>query len=276
MKESHLIILVVICGVVAISSFTSNKPDNVNVNSSIMASDGLDLNAVGALVAKVKNAEDLEKKLNDSSVGINNLDLNEDDKVDYVKVTEYGDDTAKGFSLSVDLGPGDTQEVATIQIEKKGDGGDVEVQGNREIYGQGHYHRSHFSGFSTLIIASYLFRPHPFYMSPYSWGRYPGYYRPYRPMSRTAYRNSAQRASSGSNFSKKSSSGMSKNISSPNKGKAARNVRAPLKSPTTSQKSFQSRNPSKTVKSGGFGRSNRSSVRKSSFGRGSGFSGGGK
>ncbi|VAX35362.1 hypothetical protein MNBD_UNCLBAC01-45 [hydrothermal vent metagenome] len=279
MKESHITILVVIFGIIAVSSFTSKKSSdnyNVNVSSSVSAADGLDLKAVGALIKKVKDPKDLEKKLNDSSVGINNLDLNEDSKVDYIKVTEYGDETAKGFSLSVDLGPGDTQEVATIQIEKKGDGGDVEVRGNREIYGQGHYYRSPYSGLSTLLIASYLFRPHPFYMSPYGWGRYPGYYRSYRPMSRTAYRSKARNASSGSNFSKKSKSGMSKNITSPNKGKSARNVRAPLKSPTTSQKSFQKRNPSKSVRSGGFGRASRSSVRQSSFGRSSGFSGGGK
>jgi len=278
MKESHIGIFVVIFGVVAVFSFFPKKSDNynVNINSSVAASDGLDLKAVGALIKEVKDAEDLEKKLNDSSVGINNLDLNEDDKVDYVKVTEYGEATTKGFSLSVDLGPGDTQEVATIQIEKKGDGGDVEVQGNREIYGQGHYYHSHFSGLSTFLIASYLFRPHPFYVSRYSWGMYPNYYQPYRPMSYTAYRIRAGNVASSGNFSRKNTSGMSKNITSPNKGKTARNVRAPLKSPTKSQKAFQKRSSSKAVRSGGFGKPSRSSVRQSSFGRSSGFSGGGK
>ncbi len=276
MKESNLIILVVFFAVLSVYSFLPKKSDNYNVNisSSVAASDGLDLKAVGALIKEVKDAKDLEKKLNDPSLGINNLDLNEDSKVDYIKVTEYGEAKDKGFSLSVDLGPGDTQEVATIQIEKKGEGGDIEVRGNREIYGQGQYYHSPYSGLSTLLIASYLFRPHPFYMSPYGWGRYPGYYRPYRPMSHTAYR--VRNASSGSSFSKRSSSGMSRNITSPNKGKSARNVRAPLKNPTTSQRAFQKRNPSKTVRSGGFGRASRSSVRRSSFGRSSGFGGGGK
>ena len=91
------------------------------------AANGFDLKAAGELVKQASDAEDLEKLLNKSG-GVNNLDLNEDNKVDYIHVTEYGNDRAKGFSLTVQPEPGETQEVATIDIEKEGEKANVEVQ----------------------------------------------------------------------------------------------------------------------------------------------------
>ncbi len=252
------------------------KQYNVNVQTKVYAGDGLDLATIGTLLKKADNAADLEKLLNDPKTGINNLDLNEDGKVDYIKVTEYGNDKVKGFSLTVEPAPGETQEVATIDIEKEGnDKVEVEVRGNEQIYGQNHYYHNSF-GITDMLFMYWLFRPHPFYMSPWGYGHYPGGYQPYNTVSYSRYKS---RTAGKRDLKSSSRSRIKGKPTSPNAGKSAtRGIKAPLKKPTRSQKSFQKRNPSKQLRRSGFGRSSRPSrpsVRRSSgFGRSGGRFGG--
>ena len=91
---------------------------------------GLDLKLVGDLARKSKNAADFEKQLNTTSNKINNLDLNDDGKVDYIKVTEYGKGNKRGFSLTTDVGKGKEQEIATIEFVKSVEKVDMYVNGN--------------------------------------------------------------------------------------------------------------------------------------------------
>jgi hypothetical protein len=276
--------LAVFLGIIVLWSFCS-KPKkssdasyDVNVQTLVSASEGLDLKAVGELLKKAKDGETFEKLLNSKSEGINNLDLDEDGKVDYISVTEYGNDKMKGFSLTVETGPNEVQEVATIEIEKQSDQqGQMQITGNQQIYGANHHYHSGF-GLTDFLIMSWLFSSRPFYSSPWHYGAYPGYYSPYSTVPNTAYRSNMNNRTRSTSFRQSSSRTMRTAISSPNRGKTATNIKAPLKNPTASQKSFQARNPSKQVKSGGFGRrssstSNRAtSVRRSSSSRSGGFS----
>lgn len=282
MSEKNLRIIIIIFIVVFLWMFLfgrSSRPryGDVNIQAMATAANGLDLKAVGELVKQSRDAEDLEKLLNKSG-GVNNLDLNEDNKVDYIHVTEYGNDRAKGFSLTVQPEPGETQEVATIDIGKEGKRANVEVQGNEQMYGHNHYHR-YSSPLTTFLLMSYLFSPHRMYLSPWGYGRYPGGYGAYRPVPGAAYRSRAANLTRSSTAQKTSASRISNKATSPNKGKSAnRGIRASLKNPTRSQKSFQARNPSKYTKAAtGFGRSStpsRRSVRSGGFGRSGGFRGG--
>ncbi len=245
---------------------------NVQVNSfSSYASDGLDLQAVGSLLKDTESAADLEKKLNSASTGINNLDLNEDGAVDYIRVSEYGEGDLRGFSLSTELSPGDEQEIATIEVEKVGDQAKVQMHGNSQIYGPNHYHQSSFS-FVDMLLLSYLFSPHTSYFSPFGYGYYPNYYNSYSTRSPDVYRS--QNTGRTGQFKSSRSSNLSKKISSPNANKVSSRVKAPLKNPTSTQKSFQARNPSKSVRSGGFGKSSSSlSSPRPSYRSSGGFSG---
>ena len=72
------------------------------------------------------DAEEFERLLNKED-GINNLDLNEDGKVDYIEVEEYGTEALKGFSLTVEVEKGQEQEIATIEVEKT-EGGEAQVE----------------------------------------------------------------------------------------------------------------------------------------------------
>src|SRR6476620_3019277 len=68
--------------------------------------DNLDRYAVLTLFQKSKTREAFEKSLNDEKEGINNLDLNLDKKIDFIKVTtqkEDKKDSAFAFVLQVDV-----------------------------------------------------------------------------------------------------------------------------------------------------------------------------
>lgn len=235
------------------SCSNSNDRYDTNITVTSDAADGLDLKALTAIIKDVKSGEELEKKLNDAN-GINNLDLNEDGKVDYLKVSEYGgQNNSYGFSITTEPVKGEEQEVASIEITKKGDQAEVEVRGNEQIYGNGHYYReNHF--WRNMFIASYFTRGFGMWHSPYHWGYHPPYYRSYAVVNRTVYRNRSNSFTRGSKISRAKSS--TSKMRNPNRGKSAsKGIVSKLKSPTNTQKSFQKRNPSKKVRSGGFGRS---------------------
>jgi len=78
--------------------------------------DNLDLYAVLTLFQKSKTIEAFEKSLNDEKTGINNLDLNLDKKVDFIKVVTKKDGDAFSFILQVDVSKTETQYVAVIFV----------------------------------------------------------------------------------------------------------------------------------------------------------------
>lgn len=230
-----------------------------NVAGQEDAAAGLDLRAVADLIKTTQNAEELESKLNSAEQRINNLDLDEDGKVDFIKVTEYGDETMRGFSLTVDLAEGQTQEVATIEIAKASgteETATIQAHGNPNVYGDNHYYHSRTS-IGDVLLWSYLFSSmnRPMYNSGWGYGNYPGYYNRHDTISNDQYRRTVQPRVSSSGMSRASTPAIRSSTKSPNAGKTAANIKAPLAKPTTAQKSFQARNPSKTVRSGGFGRS---------------------
>lgn len=244
----------------ALVSPSSEKGDQyqVNVTQMVTADAGLDLRAVGELLKKSQSPKEFEQLLNDKKSGVNNLDLNQDGKVDYIKVTEFGDDKIKGFSLTAEPSPGEVQEVATIKIEKNGDDkATVEYQGNPQIYGQNHYYQSSWGGMGSGFLMGYLFSNmlRPPYMSPYSYGNYPPNYQQHRTVPHGEYqKRNAQTVPKGAYA--RSSTGRFDHVTSPNRGKSSSMVKAPLKNPTSSQKAFRAKNSKMTrkVKKGGFGR----------------------
>jgi hypothetical protein len=242
-------------------SYRGNTQTNVNVNVISQAKDGLDLEALTELVKKGRSAEDIEKKLNQSG-GINNLDLDENGKVDFIKVTEYGNKKGVyGFSFTVDLDNGEEQEVAEIEIEQSGDNAEIVTRGNEQIYGSHHhYHSMH--PISTFLLRSYLLSPHPFYMSPFGFGRYPGYYNQFNTVNRNTYTNRTNTYKQNSDTKRLSAnSPKSKSkLNNPNRGKVANSgIKKSLVKPTGTQKKFHARSASKTIRSGGFG-SNKSAT----------------
>ncbi|MGI6455757.1 MAG: hypothetical protein ACOX5R_09085 [bacterium] len=241
------------------------------------AAEGLDLQALAALAKQTKTPEEFEKLLNQPG-SINNLDLNQDGQVDYIRVTEYGTNNEKagGLSLSVDLDENQTQEIATIVTEKVNEQeAAVEIKGNEQIYGANQYYHARFPLTEMLLLSFLLDRDRDPWLSPYRYGRYPSWYKTYTPSPWSTYSSRVEPMRKNVTVSPAQASRINTRINSPNAGKVAENIRAPLRNPTDTQKSFQARNPSQPIRSGGFGQAgqsgtvNQQGVRSGGFGRGS-------
>src|SRR6187551_1553431 len=117
-------------------SQTKDQPKE-DTTSLGLPGDNLDLYAVLTLFQKSKTIEAFEKSLNDEKTGINNLDLNLDKKVDFIKVTTKKDGDAFTFILQVDVTKTETQDVALILVSKdKKDKVSIQAVGDEDLYGK--------------------------------------------------------------------------------------------------------------------------------------------
>jgi uncharacterized membrane protein YgcG len=102
-----------------------------------LAGDNLDLYAVLTLFQKSKTIEAFEASLNDEKSKINNLDLNLDKKIDFIKVVTKKDGDAYSFILKVDVTKTETQDVAVILLSKdKNKKVSLQMVGDPDLYGK--------------------------------------------------------------------------------------------------------------------------------------------
>jgi hypothetical protein len=156
----------------------------------------LDLHAVIELFKESESIEEFEQKLNDPDVGVNNLDLNEDGEVDFIRVMEYTEGDANVFVLQAALGEDTYQDVARVMVEKvEGEEIVAEVQGDEELYGEGYV----IAPTTVIVVTSFallgvIFRPRRVvYRSPWGWRRRPPWWRPFPPVVRATYRSRTAR-----------------------------------------------------------------------------------
>ena len=99
--------------------------------------DNLDLYAALNIFQKSKTIEDFEKTLNLKETGINNLDLDLNDTVDFIKVVTKQDKNDFTFILQVDVSKTEVQDVAVILVSKD-EAGKVTMQivGDKALYGK--------------------------------------------------------------------------------------------------------------------------------------------
>ena len=254
---------------------TNCKSSSNNITIANYAGDALDLKAVSDAAVKSKDAKDFEKKLNTAGNKLNNLDLDENNKIDYIKVTEINEGEMKGFSLTVEVTKGEEQEICTIQFEKSSNSrSHVQTYGNHHIYGHNHYYyRS--TSWDEILMHRYLYSHHRPYRSSYGYGRYPSYFSSNsRPVAQSQYSGFHQNKSYSNDYKKTSQSKTATAFTSPNSKKVASNIKAPLRNPSTSQKSFQKSNPSRSFSSSSSRSSSARFGSSSSSRSGSSFGGG--
>jgi hypothetical protein len=151
-------------------------------------SDNLDLQAVASIFGDSEDLEDFENRLNDPDTRISNLDLNRDGYVDYLRVVELSENNTHLIAIQAVIGSDLYQDVATIEVEQDKHGvtivqvvGDVYMYGPDYIIEPVYVHRP--------LIVIWFWGPYyrPWY-SPYYWGCYPHFYRPWRPYHPYIYR----------------------------------------------------------------------------------------
>ena len=135
----------------------------------------LDLNAVAAAFAESRSVREFEELLNSSRYMINNLDLNHDGWIDYLRVIETHRGYYHTFLIQACLDYGVFQDVATLIAERRSNALYVEVVGDRYLY-----------GYNYIVRPVFVKRPplwdvfgrsaYAAWSSPYYYDYYPSYY----------------------------------------------------------------------------------------------------
>ena len=200
--KSRLVSLAIVLLLTFSFSLTSAQEDITIVAPTSEAANGLDLKAVSVLFQVSESLEAFEMALNDPEIGINNLDLNEDDKADFIRVVEEAVDGTRLIILQVPLAENEFQDVATIEVEKTGnDAYGMQVHGNAVIYGYDYYIAPAHVHIHAWPIITWLYGPlYRPYRSVFRIGFYPRWWRPYRPVSLHVYRTRTIKITSRTTF----------------------------------------------------------------------------
>jgi hypothetical protein len=172
--------------------------------------DNLNLYAVLDIFQKSKTLEEFERAINSKDRNINNLDLNNDNFIDYIRVVSYRDGGSYSIVLRVAINSYEDQDVAVIEVNKNRYGKIVvQIIGDEELYGEDYIvEPSSENTFGTLnpgyignqrvfsdrywdrvfyvndwpIIINLFSPSFVIYISPWRWGYYPYYWRPWTPI----------------------------------------------------------------------------------------------
>ena len=193
MKKSLLAIAFVIVGINLFAQEQLGLPG-----------DNLNLYSVLDLFQKSETLEQFEKNLNTEELKINNLDLDGDGRIDYIKVVDHVNGTAHAIVLQDAINPKETQDVAVIEVERNSNNQiNIQIVGDEALYGKDYIVESNAStpnpgyagggnsNYSTGItypIVNFMYTPdYVVYVSPYSWGYYPSYWNPWHPLYYDSY-----------------------------------------------------------------------------------------
>ena len=170
--------------------------------------DNLNLYAVMDLFQKSETLEGFERDLNAENSRINNLDLNGDNLVDYIMVSDYVDGDVHNIVLRVALNQKEYQDVAVFTVQKFGNG-EVQIQliGDEALYGRnyivepiyaetpnpGYTGRTRYTSNVGVVTTSYydlaywpviryIYRPdYVIWHSVWHWGYWPSYWYSWSP-----------------------------------------------------------------------------------------------
>lgn len=219
MKNKILSIVLLMTSLFSITVFSQSKDEPVSLG---LPGDDLDLYAVMEVFQKSKTIEAFEKSLNDEKSKLNNLDLDKDKKVDFIKVITNKEDDDFSFILQVPVSKTENQDVAVIFVSKDKEGKvSMQVVGDEDLYGKNYVvepkgtssggtanpgyigsgntetiniaPQSAPATTTTVVVESapivqYVYSPAyvPYY-PPYYYGYYPPYFHPIVPIARAVF-----------------------------------------------------------------------------------------
>jgi hypothetical protein len=183
--------------------------------------DNLNLYAVMKLFQNSKTLEDFERNLNDPNSNINNLDLNGDNLVDYIKVIDNVDGDVHNIVLQDAVTPKENQDVAVFTVQRFPNGQvQIQLTGDEALYGKDYiiepiyddvnqagtpnpgyagnagtvngvtvtYVRTTPAQIATWPVVRFIFLPtYTVWHSSWYWGYYPSYWHPWRTYSWNYY-----------------------------------------------------------------------------------------
>jgi len=209
MNKYFLSYLVGAMSLLSLPAFSQTVSDSTLLG---LPGDNLDLYAVLDLFQKSKTIEDFEKSLNLEKTAINNLDLDLDQKVDFIKVVTKSEGDDFTFILQVAVSKTETQDVAVILVTKDENKKiNMQIVGDKDLYGENYIvelkesktpavtANPAYTGNDTVIVSApakttvvvvestpvvqYVYSPvYVPYVSPYYYGFYPPFFVPFSVM----------------------------------------------------------------------------------------------
>ena len=185
--KTKLLLLSLLTSVFATQIQAQNRTSVNAINNEI--SDNLDLRAVASIFGDSRNLQDFERRLNDPDLQISNLDLNNDNEVDYLRVIETVENRTHVIIIQSIIDNDVYQDVATIDVEKdRNNQIHVQVVGDVFMYGQNYIYEPVYYN-TPLIYASFWSPNYRPYYPTWNWGYYPSYYYAWNPFPIFTYRN---------------------------------------------------------------------------------------
>jgi hypothetical protein len=184
-------------------------------DSTGLPGDNFSLQGALEMFKKASSPEEFEKLINTQENGVNNLDLNDDGDIDYVRVIGKMDKDVHAFVLQVPVSETENQDIAVIELEKTGDANAVvQIVGDEDIYGEqtivepdgggeddeevgeqgeggGPHYNSFVNHYPVRIVVNvwgwpsvrFVYAPtYRVWISPWRWRAYPVWWRPWRPL----------------------------------------------------------------------------------------------
>ena len=171
--------------------------------------DNLNLYGVLTLFKESQNVEEFEKKLNTPDNKVNNLDLNNDGKIDYIRVKDYGENGIHSLVLQDPITATETQDLAIIEIEQQGNNNvHVQIVGDEDLYGKNYIiepqdqqqtqvNDNTYNQAAPVMVnvwawpcVGFIYGPsYVYWNSPWYWGYYPSWWSPWSPIGYYAYWN---------------------------------------------------------------------------------------
>ena len=184
---------------------------NAQQDSTGLPGDNFSLQGALEMFKQSSSIEEFEKLINTENKNVNNLDLNGDGEIDYVKVIDKRDKDAHAFVLQVAVSETENQDIAVIELEKTGDTTAVaQIVGDEEIFGEqtiveasdegdemdnatedkANGPSANYTEFNRIVVnvffwpsVRFVYRPaYVPWVSPWRWRHYPGWFRPWRPL----------------------------------------------------------------------------------------------
>ena len=207
LKEMKKIICTSILAIL-IASMTTVRAQDYPEEYLGLPGDNLNLYAVMKLFQESETLEAFERNLNAEDTHINNLDLNGDNLVDYITVTDYADNNVHTIVLRTALNRNENQDIAVFTVQKFSNGSaQIQLIGDEALYGKnyivepiyaetanpGYKGRTVYRDNVTVVTTTYYevaawpvirFIYNPFYVSwhsPWYWGYNLSYWHPWRP-----------------------------------------------------------------------------------------------
>jgi hypothetical protein len=174
-----------------------------SVIESEVPGDNFSLEGALELFKESSSPEEFERKLNSPDSKVNNLDLNSDGYIDYIRVINRREGNVHVFIIQAILSEREFQDVAVIELEKLANGKAVlQITGDADVYGietiiepteevyvnAGTMRERRIVNVWMWPTVQYVYQPYyTVYVSPWYWSYRPFWWSPWRPVAYYVY-----------------------------------------------------------------------------------------